>query len=76
MRPDVNAFLEAMDSADLFVVCGAGGFTDSSREWNVSTLNTIEEAIRRGIPVVMFGQGLGPLSDRDILARAGKFCRK
>lgn len=70
IKPDVNAFLEAMEDADLFVVCGAGGFTDSSREWNVSTLNTIEEAIRRGVPVAMFGQGLGPLSDRDILARA------
>ena len=72
VRPPLDAFLSAMDSADLFVVCGAGGFTDSSRDWNVSTLDTIEEAIRREIPVVMFGQGLGPLSDRDILERAGK----
>ena len=76
VRPDVHAFLEAMDHADLFVVCGAGGFTDATRVWNVSTLDTIEEAIQRDIPVVMFGQGLGPLSDRTILARAQKLLPK
>lgn len=76
VRPDVNAFLEAMEHADLFVVCGAGGFTDDTREWNISILNTIEEAIQRKIPVVMFGQGLGPLSDPDILRRARKLLPK
>jgi polysaccharide pyruvyl transferase WcaK-like protein len=75
-RPSVQAFLEAMERADLFVVCGAGGFTDATRQWNVSTLNTIEEAIRRNIPVVMFGQGLGPLNDSDVLGRARKILPK
>jgi len=69
-RPEISAFLEAMDHADLFVVCGAGGFTDDTRAWNISTLDTIEEAIRRGLPVVMLGQGLGPLNDPDMLDRA------
>jgi len=76
VRPDVNVFLAAMERADLFVVCGAGGFTDATRVWNISTLDTIEEAIQRDIPVVMFGQGLGPLSDRTILARAQKLLPK
>jgi colanic acid/amylovoran biosynthesis protein len=65
-----------MEHADLFVVCGAGGFTDDCRQWNISTLNTIEEAIQRNIPVVMFGQGLGPLSDPDILGRSRKILPK
>jgi len=65
-----------MEHADLFVVCGAGGFTDETREWNISTLDTIEEALQRDIPVVMFGQGLGPLSDREILGRARKLLPK
>ena len=76
VRPEVNAFLEAMEHAELFVVCGAGGFTDDTRQWNISILNTIEEAIQRNIPVVMFGQGLGPLSDADILTRARKILPK
>jgi len=76
VRPDLNAFLEAMEHADLFVVCGAGGFTNDTRQWNISILDTIEEAIQRDIPVVMFGQGLGPLSDPDILGRARKILSK
>lgn len=72
LRSAVSAFVEAMSHADLFMVCGAGGFTDSTREWNESTLSTIEQAVRQHIPVVMFGQGLGPLSDPDILAASRK----
>ena len=76
VKPDVNAFLEAIEDADLFVVCGAGGFTDDTRDWNFSILDTIEEALERNSPVVMFGQGLGPLNDPDILARARKILPK
>ena len=76
VRPDVNVFLKAMEYADLFVVCGSGGFTDATRPWNISTLDTIEEAMQRNIPVVMFGQGLGPLSDPEILRRARKILPK
>jgi polysaccharide pyruvyl transferase WcaK-like protein len=76
VRPDVNVFLEAMEHTDLFVVCGAGGFTDATREWNISILDTIEEAIQRNIPVVMFGQGLGPLSDPKIVGRARRILPK
>jgi polysaccharide pyruvyl transferase WcaK-like protein len=67
---DLMAFLEAMENADLLVVCGAGGFADSCREWNMTTLNTLEAAILRDIPVAMFGQGIGPLNDREVLSRA------
>jgi polysaccharide pyruvyl transferase WcaK-like protein len=76
VRPDLNDFLEAMEHADLFVVCGAGGFTDATRPWNISTLDTMEEAMQRNIPVAMFGQGLGPLSDPEILGRARKILPK
>ena len=64
------AFLETMENIDLFVVCGAGGFTDDCRRWNWSTLNTLEAVIRHKIPVVMFGQGMGPLSDVKVLSTA------
>jgi polysaccharide pyruvyl transferase WcaK-like protein len=69
-RTDFRDFMEALKNADLLVVCGSGGFADSCREWNLSTLDTMEAAIRRGIPVIMFGQGMGPLSDPLVLSRA------
>jgi polysaccharide pyruvyl transferase WcaK-like protein len=67
---DFNAFLKALKSTDLLIVCGAGGFADSCRQWNLSILATIEAATRRGIPVAMFGQGMGPLNDPMVLSRA------
>jgi polysaccharide pyruvyl transferase WcaK-like protein len=76
VRPEFKAFLEVMKQANLFAVCGSGGFTDSSQQWNISTLNMIEEALQRRIPIVMFGQGLGPLTDRDILRRGRRILPK
>ena len=69
-RTDFRDFMEAFKNGDLLVVCGSGGFTDSCREWNLSILGTMEAATRRGIPVIMFGQGMGPLSDPVVLSRA------
>jgi polysaccharide pyruvyl transferase WcaK-like protein len=69
-RGDLKTFLEALKKSDLLVVCGAGGFADSCREWNLSMISTIEVALRRAIRVVMFGQGMGPLNDPVVLRRA------
>jgi polysaccharide pyruvyl transferase WcaK-like protein len=69
-RGDFQTFLGSLKGSDLLVVCGSGGFADSCREWNLSILGTLEVAIRRGIPVVMFGQGMGPLNDPVVLSRA------
>jgi colanic acid/amylovoran biosynthesis protein len=71
-RGSLQTFLESLRAADFFAVCGAGGFADSCRSWNLFILNAMETALRQGIPVVMFGQGMGPLSDADVLARARK----
>jgi colanic acid/amylovoran biosynthesis protein len=71
-RASLRIFLESLRTAELFVVCGSGGFADSCRAWNLFILNAMETALHRGIPVVMFGQGMGPLSDADVLARARK----
>jgi polysaccharide pyruvyl transferase WcaK-like protein len=62
-RESFKVFMEALRNADLLVVCGSGGFADSCRGWNLATLGTIESALRRRIPVAMFGQGMGPLTD-------------
>jgi colanic acid/amylovoran biosynthesis protein len=69
-RESLHAFLESLRAADLFAVCGSGGFADSCRAWNLFILNAMETALHQGIPVVMFGQGMGPLSDAAVLARA------
>jgi colanic acid/amylovoran biosynthesis protein len=71
-RKDFKVFLEALNNSDLLVVCGSGGFADSCREWNLSILGTMGAAIRRGILVAMFGQGMGPLNDPLVLSRAGR----
>jgi polysaccharide pyruvyl transferase WcaK-like protein len=72
LREEFRIFLEALKSADLLVVCGSGGFADSCREWNLSILGTMAAALQRSIPIAMFGQGMGPLTDPSVLSRAGK----
>jgi polysaccharide pyruvyl transferase WcaK-like protein len=66
----VSAFSETIAATDLVVACGAGGFFDGCREFNMQCLDTIEAAVHRDIPVAMFGQHFGPLSDPEILSRA------
>jgi colanic acid/amylovoran biosynthesis protein len=68
----VAAFRRAMQNADLLLICGAGGFYDGSQAWNLEMLDLLEAAIQRKTPVVMLGQGFGPLSDSLVLKRAAK----
>jgi polysaccharide pyruvyl transferase WcaK-like protein len=67
---ELLAFLDVMENADLYVVCGAGGFADSCQGWNMTILDTLEASVRRDIPIAMFGQGMGPLNDPEVLLRA------
>lgn len=66
----VSEFSEALAATDAVVTCGAGGFFDSCREWNMMTLDVAEAAVQRRIPVALFGQHFGPLSDGEVLSRA------
>jgi colanic acid/amylovoran biosynthesis protein len=68
----VAVFTRALQKADLVIVCGAGGFYDGCRTWSQEILDLLEAAIQRKIPVVMLGQGFGPLSDSVVLKRAAK----
>ncbi len=67
--PKLQSFLKALRSCELLVICGAGGFADSCRNWNLYTLGLIESALANGTRVALFGQGIGPLSDRETLSR-------
>jgi polysaccharide pyruvyl transferase WcaK-like protein len=66
----VMAFADAIKKADLVVVCGSGGFFDNCRQWNMEILDLVEASVLRNIPVAMLGQGMGPLHDPEVLARA------
>ena len=68
----VAVFTRSLQKADMVLICGAGGFHDGCRVWSLEILDLIEAAIQRKTPVVMLGQGLGPLSDSLVLKRAAK----
>lgn len=68
----VTAFSHALRNADLLLICGAGGFYDGCQAWNLDILDLLEAAIQRNLPVVMLGQGFGPVSDPLVLKRAAK----
>ncbi len=65
-------YLQVLDSCDFSVVSGAGQITTSFKEPAILVLNNLEAAIRRGIPTAIFGQGIGPIDDAPLLARAQK----
>jgi colanic acid/amylovoran biosynthesis protein len=67
---DAVNFLSAVEGADLVIVNGAGILTDAFKENALGILATLDLAQRRGKPTAMFGQGLGPIQDEELLARA------
>lgn len=72
----VAAFVRSLQNADLLLICGAGGFYDGCRTWNMEILDLLEAAMQRKTPVVMLGQGFGPISDTVVLKRAAKVLPK
>jgi colanic acid/amylovoran biosynthesis protein len=72
---DVDAFLDAIDAADLVVVNGAGIITDAFRDQALGILTTLELAQRRGTPTALVGQGLGPIHDLELRERAARTLR-
>jgi colanic acid/amylovoran biosynthesis protein len=69
---DWERFLTSLDHADLYVVSGAATLNDKSKTHAHVVLGTIEMALGHGIPVVMFSQGFGPLSDPELLTEASR----
>ena len=60
----------AIEDADLVVAIGGGYMADVDRAQAHRTLNLLERAADRGVPTAMLGQGLGPLEDPRLTARA------
>lgn len=64
-------FAEAVLRANLVVASGAGNLTDSFfPPGGITALDTLEVALRHGIPTALFGQGLGPIENPRLRARA------
>lgn len=66
------AFARALRNADLLMICGAGGFYDGCQTWNLDVLDLVEAGIQENVPVVMLGQGFGPLTDPLVLKRCAE----
>ena len=71
-REELDTFLGALHTADCVVVCGQGFLTDHARTHALATLKLLDAALGRKIPCVMLGQGIGPLSDPEVLSLARK----
>ncbi|NLT05413.1 MAG: polysaccharide pyruvyl transferase family protein [Solirubrobacterales bacterium] len=65
-----SAYLDALAGADLFVMSGRGGLTDAFADEAAATLGELELASALGVPAALLGQGVGPLTDPALLARA------
>jgi polysaccharide pyruvyl transferase WcaK-like protein len=61
-------FVEFLESVDLIVAAGAGNVADAFAAHAVCSLLMMHRARQIGIPVVMLGQGLGPVAGRQLLA--------
>jgi len=77
LRDDVShaearKFVDAVACARLVAVAGMGGITDAFPEYALGVLRTLELAIRHGVPTAMMGQGIGPLVDPALRARAAE----
>jgi polysaccharide pyruvyl transferase WcaK-like protein len=66
----------AAAQASLVVALGGGYLTDADRTQTVRVLNLLEHASDAGVPVALVGQGLGPLDDPRLQARAAQVLPK
>jgi colanic acid/amylovoran biosynthesis protein len=63
-------FRQAMTSYDLVVASGGGYLCDADKSLLLSLFERLEAAIKSGVSTVMVGQGVGPLEDPELRARA------
>lgn len=61
---------EVISQFDLFVASGGGYMTDTDKPMLWSVFDRLEAAITCGVPTAMVGQGIGPIKDPELLARA------
>ncbi len=69
---EVRKFLDLVRSCDLVVASGAGQITTSFGANSILVLNTMEMAMQHAIPTAILGQGVGPIDDGCLRARAAE----
>jgi colanic acid/amylovoran biosynthesis protein len=69
---ELRSFLNLVRSCNLVAASGAGQITTSFGAHSTLILNTIEMAMQYGIPTAILGQGIGPIDDACLRARAAK----
>ena len=68
----LDEFLESFLGSDAIVFSGGGFITDAWKGYALTNLKTLEVAIRLGKPTAMFGQGIGPVENPELLAKLRK----
>jgi colanic acid/amylovoran biosynthesis protein len=69
-RTKPGTFHRELTSADLVIVTGMGMINDAFSESALDLLDELHAALLSGREVVAFGQGIGPITDPELLARA------
>jgi polysaccharide pyruvyl transferase WcaK-like protein len=67
---DVTTFLRSIFEADLVVIPGGGTLTDVFERYATMLLDTLSIAARHRKNIIMFGQGIGPMQNQLLLAKA------
>lgn len=63
-------FIETVHESDSVVLCGQGGINDLFQAHARAVLDFVDMATRSGKPTILFGQGIGPLSNNALLNKA------
>ncbi len=63
-------FRRRLREASLVVVSGMGGLNDAFADNAIPLLDELEAALESGVPVIAFGQGVGPITDAALLERS------
>jgi polysaccharide pyruvyl transferase WcaK-like protein len=66
----MDAYIDALLGADLVVVSGGGDINDTFADYALTLFEILDVAEKHGIPTVLLGQGIGPLSIPALRARA------
>ncbi len=69
---DLSNWIAEIRSSRLVLVTGMGLINDAFRDDALGLLERLAFAMRLGIPVALFGQGIGPIGDRRLLRAAGE----
>ena len=65
-----RGFLLSMEQADLYVVSGAITLTDKAASHAAVVLDTMAMALSQGVPAAMMSQGIGPMREPNLVAKA------